>query len=76
LSKYLLLLHELGVGAVVDDVATKDGSGEDGVNLLGIDVLELAVEDEVVASGTNGNGRLLAEEDESEDIAELSEIKR
>lgn len=68
---HLLLLHELGVGAVVDNILSKDGSGEDGVNLLGADVLELSVENKVVSGGSNGNGGLLAEKDKGEDIAEL-----
>lgn len=69
---YLLLLHELGVGAVVDDVASKDRSGQDGVDLLGVHILELAVENEVVALGADGDGGSLAKEDESEDITILS----
>jgi hypothetical protein len=35
----LLLLHELGVGAVIDNILAKDGSGENSVNLLGTDIL-------------------------------------
>ena len=38
---YLLLLHELGVGAVVDDILAEDGGGERVVDLLSVDVLSL-----------------------------------
>ncbi len=66
-----LLLHELAVWAVVDDVGAEDWGGEAGVDLFRVDVLELAVEDEFVALGADVDGRLLAEEDEREDIAML-----
>jgi hypothetical protein len=68
---HLLLLHELGVGAVVDNILAEDGSGENGVNLLSADVLELSVENKVVSGGAHSNGGFLAEEDKGEDIAEL-----
>lgn len=56
----LLLLHELGVGAVVDNIGTEDGSGEGAVDFFGVDILELAVEDEVVALSTETDSCLLA----------------
>lgn len=68
---YLLLLHQLRVGAVVHDILAKDRGRELAVDLLGVDVLELAVEDEVVAGCVEAHGHLLAEEDEGEDIAVL-----
>jgi hypothetical protein len=68
---HLLLLHQLGVGAVVDDIAAKDGRGQVGVDLLSVDILELAVEDEVVAGRAHGHGGLLAEKDKGKDIAKL-----
>jgi hypothetical protein len=55
---HLLLLHELRVGAVVDDILAKDRCAEWGVDLLGVDVLDLSVEDEVVASGIEADGHL------------------
>lgn len=70
----LLLLHELGVGAVVDDILSEDGGSEDGVNVLGADVLELAIENEVVSGGAHSNGGLLAEEDEGENVTKLEGI--
>lgn len=67
----LFLLHELGVGAVIDNIASEDGSGQNSVDLFGIDVLELAVENEVVSGRANSDSRLLAEEDKGEDITML-----
>lgn len=68
---HLLLLHQLGVGAVVDDILAKDRSRERAVDLLGVDVLELAVEDEVVALGVETDSHLATEENECEHIAIL-----
>lgn len=56
----LLLLHQLGVGTVIDDITTKHRSGQDGVDFLSIDVLELAVENKVVARGAYCDRGLLA----------------
>jgi len=70
---YLLLLHELGVGAIVDDILAKDRSGEDGVDLLSADVLELSVENEVVSGRAKSNSGFLSEEDKGEDIAVLAQ---
>lgn len=66
-----LLLHKLGVGAVVDDVLAKDRTGQIVIDLLGIDVLLLSVQDKLVALGADVYGGLLAEEDEGENIAVL-----
>ena len=71
---YLLLLHELRVGAVVDDILAKDRCAEWGVDLLGIDILDLSVEDKVVACGVEANGHLATKEDEGEDIAILPPV--
>ena len=68
---HLLLLHELGVGAIVDDILAKDGGGERAVDLLRVDVLDLSVEDEVVALGVEADSHLATEENESEHIAVL-----
>ncbi len=68
-----LLLHELGVGAVVDNILSEDGSGQDGIDLLGVDVAQFSVQDEVVALAADADGGLLAEKDEGEDIAMLRE---
>lgn len=68
---YLLLLHELGVGAIIDNIAAKDGSSQDSIDFFGVDVLKLAVEDKVVASRPNSNGGALSEEDKGENVAML-----
>jgi hypothetical protein len=51
ISPDLLLLHELGVGTIVDNVTTEDGGGEGRVDFFGVDITQLAVEDELVALG-------------------------
>jgi hypothetical protein len=66
------LLHELRVGAVVDDILAEDRRRQDGVDFLGANVADLAVQDEVVALGSDIDGRLLAEKDEGEAVAVLS----
>lgn len=68
---YLLLFHELGIGAVVDNILAENRSGKDGVDLFGTHVAKFAVENEVVALGADAYGRLLAEENEGENIAML-----
>ena len=71
---HLLLLHELRVGAVVHDILAKDRCAERGVDLFGVDVLDLSVEDEVVACGVETNSHLATEEDEGKDIAILPPV--
>ncbi len=71
---YLLLLHQLRVGAVVDNILAKDRGGERAVDLLGIDILDLAVEDEVVALCVQTDSHLATQEDKGEDIAILLPI--
>jgi hypothetical protein len=70
-TPYLLLLHELRVGAIVDNSGTEDWGGKFSVDLLGVDVLEFAIEDKLVASSSKVYGRLLSEENEGEDITIL-----
>lgn len=73
-NAHLLLLHELGVGAVVDNILTKDRSGKNSVNFLGADVFELAVENEVVSGRAYSDSGLAAEEDKGEDITVLVNV--
>lgn len=68
----LLLLDELRIGTVVDDVASEYGGREWAVDLLRIDVLELAVEDEIVAFDAEIDGNLPSEQDKGEYLAILS----
>lgn len=70
-AAYLLLLHELRVGTVVNHILSKDRGGQDCVDFLGIDVFKLAVQDEIIARGSNIYRCLLAEENEGKDIAIL-----
>ena len=71
MSTNLLLLHELRVGAVVDDILAEYGGCKDGVDVLGADVLDLAVQDELVALGSEVYGGLFAEKDEGEAVSVL-----
>ena len=68
---YLFLLHQLGVGAIVDDVSAKDWGRQISVYFLGVDVFEFSIQNEFVSCKTKGDSRLLAEEDKGEDISEL-----
>lgn len=68
---YLLLLHELGIGAIIHNIATKNGCRKRRVDLLGANVSKLAVENEFIAFGAQEDGGLFAQENESEDIAVL-----
>lgn len=71
---YSLLLHELAVGAVVDDILSEDGSSQNTIDLFSIDVLLLAVQDELVSLWANEDGGLLSEEYEGKDIAKLFKV--
>ena len=68
---YLLLLHEFGVRHVIDNVFTEYRRGEDGIDLFGIDVLELSIENELIAFGAQVDRDLSAKKDESVDIPVL-----
>jgi hypothetical protein len=68
---HLLLFHELRIRAVIDDVFSKNRGSERGVDLFGIDILQLAVEDEFVALCADIDGHLPPEHDEGEHIAML-----
>jgi hypothetical protein len=69
----LLLLHELRVGAVIDNIFAENGGCQDGVDVFGAHVADLAVQDEVVALGADVNGGLLSEQNEGEAVAVLRE---
>ena len=57
----LLLLHQFCVRTIVHNIFAKDGRGEWLVDLLGIEVGDLAVEDEFVSLDAQEYGRLLAQ---------------
>lgn len=71
---HLLLLHELRIRAIIDDVLAKDGRAERCVDLLRIDVLDLSVQDKVVALGVQAHRHLATEEHEREDVAILRPV--
>lgn len=71
---HLFLLHEFGVGAVIDDVLAKHRRCQDRVDVLGGDILDLSVEDELVALCSNVDGSLLAEQDEGENVAKFRSV--
>lgn len=73
---YFLLLHELGVGAIVHDILSENRSSEWAVDLFGIDVLELSVQDKVIALGAKADGGGLAKQDEGKDVAVLYKVYR
>lgn len=70
----LLLLHELGVRAVVHDILAKDGRAERSIDFLGIHILEFAIEYEVVSLGAKTDGRLPSKENKGENIAILRPV--
>jgi hypothetical protein len=73
-AAHLLLLHELRVWAIVDHIATENRCREIAVDLLGVHILELAIENELVACCAEIYGRLLPKENEGEDVAILLRI--
>lgn len=71
-TRYLLLLHELGVGAVVYNIRPEDGRGQFAIDLFGIDVFQFSVENELIAIRSEIDGSLLAQENKSEDVTVLA----
>ena len=45
----LLLLHQFGVWAIVNHILSKDRGGQDSVDFLRIHILQLSIENKVVA---------------------------
>jgi hypothetical protein len=70
-SSYLLLFHQLRVRTIVDNIVAKNGGGEWRVNLLGANIAQFSVQNEVVTLGTQVDSGLLAQEDKCKDIAIL-----
>jgi len=69
----LLLLHQLGVGAVIHDILPKDRHCERLIDLLGVHILDLCVKNELVALCTQTDGGLLPKQNERKHIAVLLE---
>jgi len=65
------LFHELRVGAVIDDVFAENRGCERRVDLFGIDILQLAVEDKFIALCADIDSHLPPEHNEGEHIAVL-----
>jgi hypothetical protein len=68
---YLLLLHQLGVGAIIYNVGTEDRCSQLAIDLLGVDILQFPVQDELIAFGAEVHGSLLTQEYEGEDFTVL-----
>jgi hypothetical protein len=46
------LLHELGIGTVVDNTASEDRRSELAVDFFGVDILKFSIQDKLVAIDT------------------------
>lgn len=68
---YLLLLHKLRVGAIVHHILTKNRCGKDRIDFLCVDILQLPIENEIIALSAKVNGGLLPKQNEGENIAIL-----
>jgi hypothetical protein len=55
------LFHQLGVGAIVDYIFSKDRCCENAIDLLCVDILQLPVEDKIIAGSPQIYRSLLAE---------------
>jgi hypothetical protein len=71
-TAYFLLLHQFGVRAVIDYVLSKDRCSQDSVDFFCVDILQLAIENEVVAFSPQIYRSFLAQENERETIAILN----
>lgn len=70
-EEYLLLLNELRVRAVIHNIRSKDRRGQLAINLLSIDILQLSIENKLIAIRPQIYGSLLAQKNEREDITML-----
>lgn len=66
-----LLVHQLLIWAIVDHAIAKDGRRELPVDIFGVEVRMLAVEDEVVALCAEIDGVRRAQQDEGKAVAVL-----
>lgn len=71
---YLFLFHKFGIRTIVDDIFSKAGRGQYGVDFLGVNVLELPVQNELVSLGPKIDCDLPSQKNECEDITVLCEI--
>jgi hypothetical protein len=68
---YLLLFHQLRIRTIVDNILAENWCGKGAVNILGVDMAEFAIQDELVALGANIDSSFLAEQDKGENVAIL-----
>ncbi len=60
-TTYLLLLHQFCIRTVVDHIRSKDGRSEAAIYFLGVDVLQLPVQNEFISLNAQIHGYLPAE---------------
>ena len=70
-ATHLFLLHELRIWHIIDDAPANDRGGQNGVYLLGIHVLELSIQDELIAFRTKVDRDFSTKKDEGENIPML-----
>jgi hypothetical protein len=68
---HLLLLHQLAVRAIINHILPKNRCSQRCINLLGINILQLPIQDKLVALRPQTHGRLLPQQNEREDISVL-----
>lgn len=54
------MLHEFGVGTVVDNIRSEDRCCKLAVDFFGVDVLQLSIEDKLIAFNAKVNSCFLA----------------
>ena len=70
-AHYLLLFHKLRVWHIVDDILSENWGRQDRVYLLGIEVVNLSIQYELIAFGSEIDSHFPAQEYECIDIAIL-----
>lgn len=72
---YLLLFHQLRVGAIVNNMATKDRGCQWRIDLFGTNVAQFTIQDEFIALGAQVDRGFLSKKDESKNITVLSKVE-
>lgn len=65
---YLLLLHQLGIRTIINNILPKNRRSQGGINLLGVHILQLPVQNKIIPLGPQTHRRLLAQQYESKNI--------
>jgi hypothetical protein len=68
---YLLLLHQFGIGTVVHDVLAENRRGKRRIHLLGIHILQFAIQDELIAFCSQAYCGFLAQQDKRKHVSVL-----